>query len=116
VSDQLAPFALWTALPPSLAGRCSGDYYLHKLTVTEGPGTSALAFPPDGRTLATGAVNGKVRLWDPRTGTARRTWVAQAGSVLSTVYSPEGTLMATSGADGTAALWDATPESRSARR
>jgi WD40 repeat protein/DNA-binding SARP family transcriptional activator len=79
---------------------------MHKLTVTEGPSTTALAFSPDGTTLATGAVNGKVRLWDPRTGAARRTWVAQAGFVLSTVYSPDGTVLATSGTDGTAALWD----------
>jgi len=27
VSHHLAPFALWTAFPPSLAGRDSGDYY-----------------------------------------------------------------------------------------
>jgi len=27
VSDHLVPFALWTALPPALAGRDSGDYY-----------------------------------------------------------------------------------------
>jgi hypothetical protein len=25
--DHLAPFALRTAFPSSLAGRCSGDYY-----------------------------------------------------------------------------------------
>ena len=79
---------------------------LHKLTVTEGPAVSALAFSPDGKTLVTGAYNGKVRLWNPRTGAARRTWVAQAGPVLSTVYSPDGTVLATSGGDGTAALWD----------
>jgi len=27
VSGHLAPFALRAAFPPSLAGRCSGDYY-----------------------------------------------------------------------------------------
>jgi hypothetical protein len=27
MSDHLAPFALWTAFPPALAGRDSGDYY-----------------------------------------------------------------------------------------
>jgi hypothetical protein len=27
VSDHLAPFAVWAAFPPSLAGRYSGDYY-----------------------------------------------------------------------------------------
>jgi WD40 repeat protein len=79
---------------------------LHELTVTKGPGITALSFSPDGNTLVTGALNGKVRLWDPRTGAAGRTWVAQAGPVMSTVYSPDGTLLATSGGDGTAALWD----------
>ena len=27
MSDHLVPFALWTAFPPALAGRDSGDYY-----------------------------------------------------------------------------------------
>jgi WD40 repeat protein/DNA-binding SARP family transcriptional activator len=79
---------------------------VHKLTIANGPPVGALAFSPDGKTLATGAADGRVRLWDLRTGAARRTWLAQAGFVLSTVYSPDGTVLATSGTDGTAALWD----------
>ncbi|CCH79127.1 hypothetical protein BN12_4030002 [Nostocoides japonicum T1-X7] len=33
VRTYLCPFALWTAFPPSLAGRDSDDYYEHSVTV-----------------------------------------------------------------------------------
>jgi hypothetical protein len=32
MSSHLCPFALWTALPSSLVGRCSHDYYGHSVT------------------------------------------------------------------------------------
>ena len=32
MSRHLCPFALWTALPSSLVGRCSHDYYGHSVT------------------------------------------------------------------------------------
>ena len=31
MSSHLCPFALWTALPSSLVGRCSHDYYGHSV-------------------------------------------------------------------------------------
>jgi WD40 repeat protein/DNA-binding SARP family transcriptional activator len=72
-----------------------------------GPGTSALAFSRDGKTLAAANFDGRVRLWDPRTGAARGTaWAAAGGPVLSVSFSPDGSVLATSGSDGTAALWD----------
>ena len=33
VSDHLCPLALWTAFPPSLAGRDSCDYYGHNVAI-----------------------------------------------------------------------------------
>jgi hypothetical protein len=37
VSDHLCPFALWTALPSSLAGCDSGDYYGHCVAIGLAP-------------------------------------------------------------------------------
>jgi hypothetical protein len=33
MSSHLCPFALWTAFPSPLAGRCSRDYYEHTVTL-----------------------------------------------------------------------------------
>jgi len=38
VSGHLAPFALRTAFPPSLAGRDSGDYYEASVAIGLAPG------------------------------------------------------------------------------
>jgi WD40 repeat protein len=79
------------------------------IAVAAVPAGGPVAFSPDGMTLAaSGAIDGRVGLWNPRTGTPRgRAWVANAGFVQSTVFSPDGTVLATSGTDGIAALWDA---------
>jgi hypothetical protein len=37
MSSHLCPFALWTALPPSLVGRYSHDYYGHSVTLGLAP-------------------------------------------------------------------------------
>ncbi len=37
MSSHLCPFALWTALPSSLVGRDSHDYYEHSVTLGLAP-------------------------------------------------------------------------------
>jgi hypothetical protein len=45
MSGHLAPFALWTAFPSSLAGRYSCDYYGHCVTnAAHGSWIKALAW------------------------------------------------------------------------
>ena len=66
---------------------------------------SAVAFTPDGRTLATSGHEGKVVLWDARTGSQLGLpLVGHASGVGSAAFSPDGRVLAT--VDGEAILWD----------
>ncbi len=73
------------------------DLRTHKLVATlparNGPDADALAFFPDGRTLATGGVNGHVTLWDVTARSVERTLRFPDPVVWATV-SPNGRLLA----------------------
>ncbi|MER5381736.1 trypsin-like peptidase domain-containing protein [Streptomyces sp. NPDC002688] len=63
------------------------------------------AFSPDGTTVATGDMGGKIRLW-ASDGTPRRTLVSRAKAVASVAFSPDGRTLASAGNDGVVRLWD----------
>lgn len=66
---------------------------------------SALAFSPNGRTLAVGiAYEDDVHLWSTRTGKERVALRGHTNNITSLAYSPDGTL-ASASADGTIKLW-----------
>ncbi|HEU4347735.1 MAG TPA: hypothetical protein VFR35_08100 [Actinoplanes sp.] len=65
----------------------------------------ALAFSPDGRTLAGGISGGTARLWDVTTGATTRTAPFEAGYMV--VFRPDGRALAVD-AGGTVRLWDVT--------
>jgi WD40 repeat protein len=67
----------------------------------------AIAFGPDGRTLATGGLDRLVHLWDARTGKLLREFEQNVGSaVLSLAFNADGTTLAMSGGEAFASLWD----------
>ncbi|MHC4955643.1 MAG: WD40 repeat domain-containing protein [Planctomycetota bacterium] len=70
-------------------------------------GASALAFSPEGDKIATGGMQGYVRIWTSDSGRERLAFRAHEGRVSAVGWSADGNWLATSGADGRVCIWDA---------
>nr|WP_240807245.1 protein kinase [Polyangium spumosum] len=68
-------------------------------------GINAVAFAPDGRTLATGSDDRTVRIWDVEAGT-HEALSGHGDEVWAVAHSPDGKLLATGGKDKSVRLWD----------
>ena len=67
----------------------------------------ALAFNPDGRTLATGSWDGGIKVWDIESGALLWTsWYSD--NIECLVFSPDGQTLASGGGDAVIQFWDAT--------
>jgi hypothetical protein len=88
-------------LATPLAAQKAAVDYTHGTTVT------ALAFSPDGRTLASGGQDQTIRLWNLSTGQPRELRGHEA-SLSALAYSSDGKRLASAGRDGAILLWDAT--------
>ncbi|KAF2686545.1 hypothetical protein K458DRAFT_415891 [Lentithecium fluviatile CBS 122367] len=67
----------------------------------------AVAFSPNGKTLASASGDGTVKLWDAGSGKALQTLKGHSSWVNSVAFSPDGKTLASASGDGTVKLWDA---------
>ncbi len=65
----------------------------------------AVALSPDGASLATGAQDRSVRLWDVENRNQIRSWEDQRGDIRSVAFSPDGLLLASGSSDRLVRLW-----------
>ena len=67
-------------------------------------GVHSVAFSPDGQLIATGSLDGAVKLWKPD-GTELQTLLGHTDRVWGVAFSPDNSLLASASADGTVKLW-----------
>ena len=69
-------------------------------------GINALAFSPDGLTLASAGVDSCIKLWDMGAGTGQSTVSNDVGFVKSLAFSRDGAWLAFAGSDDIIKIWD----------
>src|ERR1043165_2252074 len=83
-------------------------------TMTHPAGVTAVAFSPDGRTLAASSYDGPAYPWRTAAGARLGTLNGHVGTIWSIAFSPDGDAIATSGEDKVIRIWSAA--GRSLRR
>jgi WD40 repeat protein len=92
----------------------SSGTVLRTINIPDEGSSGAIAFSPDGRTLATNSAigddsasgGGNIQLWDVRSGTLLRVLSGHRSRVLSVVFSTDGKKLATGSYDKIVRLWD----------
>ncbi|GAA1001948.1 hypothetical protein GCM10009555_107410 [Acrocarpospora macrocephala] len=118
---QLGLAAFEIADTPETRGAVIGAAHINPgMRVTgHGGSVSIVAFTPDGRIFATGALDGQVRLWDVRDPARPRllsTMASPRGPVESVAFSSDGKLMAVGAPVRQVDLWDVSDPARPKRK
>jgi WD40 repeat protein len=66
----------------------------------------AVAFAPDGKTLASASADGTIKFWDPARGELLGTWKVNDEPVDALAFAPDGKKLASGGFDKCVRLWD----------
>src|SRR3954452_19564704 len=78
-----------------------------RLTMTSPDGAVlAVAISPDGRSIASGAWNRAVTIWDAQSGRALRTMRGHTDRVITVAFSPDGRWVVSGARDATARVWE----------
>jgi WD40 repeat protein len=96
-------------LTPATVKKALGPNAL-KQTLTHGAHgewVRSVAYSPDGKTLASGADDLTVKLWDAQTGALKQTWTGFDKGVHSVAFAPDGRTLAIGGEDSLVKLCDA---------
>ena len=84
---------------------CRPDYV--RVLDRTGESYRGLSFSPDGKTLALGAEDGTVHLWDMPSARERVILRGHVGSIRGVAFSPDGSLLVSASQEGRVVLWDA---------
>ncbi len=82
------------------------EFLLHDVSPGHIDSVYDAAYSPDGRYIATGAMDGVARLWNARTGQLLRELVGHQDRVTHVAFSPDSRTLMTASWDLTARLWD----------
>jgi hypothetical protein len=74
--------------------------------LTAPQGVACIALAQDGRVLAAGGGDGRIRLWDPAAGQELGELPGHAGGVTALAFGCDGLVLASGGRDGAVRLWD----------
>jgi tricorn protease-like protein len=66
----------------------------------------SMALSPDGKILATGSYDQKIKLWNIETGKELKTLSGHNGCIFGLTFRPDGKILASASADRTVKLWD----------
>eukprot|EP00873_Tetraselmis_striata_P035522 jgi/Tetstr1/455786/TSEL_042583.t2 len=96
------PGALLSAAPATPAGKAfTGSLAGHTGVVL------AVAYSPDGASIASAADDGTLRVWDAATGKQRARLTGHTATVTGVAFAADGATLASASWDGTARVWDA---------
>ncbi len=100
---------LWDVASRTQVATLEGNEGNRNYGVYSVPFPNSVAFSPDGNTLASGATNGRIRLWDVASRTQVATLKGHSNVVNSVAFSPDGMTLFSGSRDGTMLQWDIAP-------